>query len=378
MGRPLGRLRRRLVGELLPRHARPARRTRTAPPVVGDATARRRRPAARRSQRADTELGRPDPAHRPAVAGRQGALPRLHGTPVRHPAGRPADRSRSRPEDGTRGTRRCGGAAATASCGPTSKGRSSPASRTCRGARAVVAASAVDRHVLSRRRRDGRAVAAPRRPARVPHRRRSRTCRAPPTAASSSTPTERGTLRRRRARRPCSTRRAAGGRAIARLAGRRSLRATRPPVRRSQGRRTRRAAASTCSRTSSSPPSSSAQAGSGPWGQVPDDWAWALVCAPGVSSGAARRCRPRRGQERLWAGADRSIPGCSDSTTADVVQLIRWRHAVPTCARATTPGWPASRQRPPIVFAGDWLVQPCVEGAVRSGIAAAEAIGASA
>jgi monoamine oxidase len=28
-------------------------------------------------------------------------------------------------------------------------------------------------------------------------------------------------------------------------------------------------------------------------------------------------------------------------------------------------------QRPPIVFAGDWLVQPCVEGAVRSGIDAA-------
>ena len=28
-------------------------------------------------------------------------------------------------------------------------------------------------------------------------------------------------------------------------------------------------------------------------------------------------------------------------------------------------------QRPPLVFAGDWLVQPCVEGAVRSGNAAA-------
>jgi predicted NAD/FAD-dependent oxidoreductase len=31
-------------------------------------------------------------------------------------------------------------------------------------------------------------------------------------------------------------------------------------------------------------------------------------------------------------------------------------------------------QRPPIVYAGDWLVQPCVEGAVRSGQAAAAAL----
>jgi len=32
-------------------------------------------------------------------------------------------------------------------------------------------------------------------------------------------------------------------------------------------------------------------------------------------------------------------------------------------------------RRPPLVFAGDWLVQPCVEGAVRSGERAAAAFG---
>jgi predicted NAD/FAD-dependent oxidoreductase len=35
------------------------------------------------------------------------------------------------------------------------------------------------------------------------------------------------------------------------------------------------------------------------------------------------------------------------------------------------------RQSPPIVFCGDWLVQPCVEGAVRSGAIAARLLGAA-
>jgi predicted NAD/FAD-dependent oxidoreductase len=73
----------------------------------------------------------------------------------------------------------------------------------------------------------------------------------------------------------------------------------------------------------------------------------------------------------LWEAAtaiDRRLFPLDD---ADVVQLIRWPHAVP----AVGPGYFARVrsfvQRPPIVFAGDWLVQPCVEGAVRSGNAAA-------
>ena len=56
---------------------------------------------------------------------------------------------------------------------------------------------------------------------------------------------------------------------------------------------------------------------------------------------------------------------------ADVVQLIRWQHAVPDVRPGYHRRLADFRQRPPVVFAGDWLVQPCVEGAVRSGAAAA-------
>jgi predicted NAD/FAD-dependent oxidoreductase len=49
--------------------------------------------------------------------------------------------------------------------------------------------------------------------------------------------------------------------------------------------------------------------------------------------------------------------------------------AVPTVDRGYLARIRTLPQRPPIVFAGDWLVQPCVEGAVRSGERAAAAFG---
>ena len=109
----------------------------------------------------------------------------------------------------------------------------------------------------------------------------------------------------------------------------------------------------------------------GAWGQVPDDWEWALVCAPAASSGPLLDEPEDATIERLWAAAaaidDRLFPVAD----AHIVRLIRWRHAVP----AVGPGYftrvASFNQRPPLVFAGDWLVQPCVEGAVRSGNAAA-------
>jgi predicted NAD/FAD-dependent oxidoreductase len=80
-------------------------------------------------------------------------------------------------------------------------------------------------------------------------------------------------------------------------------------------------------------------------------------------------------KQRLWAAARSIDPRLFDLDQADVVQLIRWRHAVPDVRPGYHTRLAGFTQRPPIVFAGDWLVQPCVEGAVRSGIAAAEAIG---
>ena len=113
----------------------------------------------------------------------------------------------------------------------------------------------------------------------------------------------------------------------------------------------------------------------GAWGAVPDDWAWGLVCAPAASSAPLLEASTEEVTDRMWSTARTIDPRLFELDRADVVQLIRWRHAVP----AVIPGYHTRLrdlvQRPPIVFAGDWLVQPCVEGAVRSGNAAAALFG---
>lgn len=113
----------------------------------------------------------------------------------------------------------------------------------------------------------------------------------------------------------------------------------------------------------------------GAWGQVPDDWAWGLVCAPAASSAPLLDEPAESVMERMWTLARRVDPRLFPLERADVVQLIRWPHAVPL----VDPGYYARLRRlpqqAPVVFAGDWLVQPCVEGAVRSGEAAAALVG---
>lgn len=115
----------------------------------------------------------------------------------------------------------------------------------------------------------------------------------------------------------------------------------------------------------------------GSWGRVPDDWAWGLVCAPAATSGPLLDEPAESVSERMWTLARRIDPRLFPLERADVVQLIRWPHAVPL----VDPGYYDRLRRVPqalpVVFAGDWLVQPCVEGAVRSGEAAAAIIGAS-
>jgi predicted NAD/FAD-dependent oxidoreductase len=109
----------------------------------------------------------------------------------------------------------------------------------------------------------------------------------------------------------------------------------------------------------------------GAWGQVPDDWEWALVCAPAAASAPLVDAPADEVQARLWDAATRIDPRLFALEDADVVQLIRWRHAVPDVRPGYFRRIAGAHQEPPIVFAGDWLVQPCVEGAVRSGQAAA-------
>jgi oxygen-dependent protoporphyrinogen oxidase len=115
----------------------------------------------------------------------------------------------------------------------------------------------------------------------------------------------------------------------------------------------------------------------GAWGEVPDDWAWGLVCAPAASSGPLLEAPVDEVRERMWSLARQIDPRLFELDRADVVQLIRWPHAVPDVGPGYHTRLGELTQRPPIVFAGDWLVQPCVEGAARSGNAAAALLGRS-
>jgi predicted NAD/FAD-dependent oxidoreductase len=113
----------------------------------------------------------------------------------------------------------------------------------------------------------------------------------------------------------------------------------------------------------------------GAWGQVPDDWQWELICAPADTSGPLLALSDEEASERLWTEASRIDPRIFPLDDAEIRLLVRWTHAVPV----VDPGYHARlrrlRQQPPIVFCGDWLVQPCVEGAVRSGAIAAGLLG---
>jgi protoporphyrinogen/coproporphyrinogen III oxidase len=113
----------------------------------------------------------------------------------------------------------------------------------------------------------------------------------------------------------------------------------------------------------------------GAWGQVPAEWQWELICAPAASSGPLVALSDEEASDRLWTEASTIDPRIFPLDDAEVRLLVRWPHAVPV----VDPGYHARlrrlRQQPPIVFCGDWLVQPCVEGAVRSGAIAAGLLG---
>lgn len=109
----------------------------------------------------------------------------------------------------------------------------------------------------------------------------------------------------------------------------------------------------------------------GGWGGVPDDWCWALICAPAAASGPLLARSADEVTAQLWATATAIEPRLFDLDTADIVHLVRWPHAVPVVDRGYYGRLGRLTQAAPVVYAGDWLVQPCVEGAVRSGEAAA-------
>ena len=115
--------------------------------------------------------------------------------------------------------------------------------------------------------------------------------------------------------------------------------------------------------------------GDGSWGRVPRGWEWALICAPAASSGRLLELPDGDLATQLWDAGSKIDGRLFPLESAEIVHVVRWRHAVPKVGVGYFARIRQIQQRPPIVFAGDWLVQPCIEGAVRSGNAAAAAFG---
>ncbi len=92
----------------------------------------------------------------------------------------------------------------------------------------------------------------------------------------------------------------------------------------------------------------------------------------------ALRCstsRPIQVTQELWQAGRARRPSCSRWTRPRSSILIRWEWAVPMIEAGHYTDLASYVRRPPLVLAGDWTEQACVEGAVRSGEAAAAAFG---
>lgn len=113
----------------------------------------------------------------------------------------------------------------------------------------------------------------------------------------------------------------------------------------------------------------------GAWGACPPGWQWALVCANEAHNAELVEAPDAEVARRLFAAAREIVPNLPDLESWKVSHIVKWRQAVPTMAPGHFSRMAAYARRPPIVFAGDWTHQACVEGAVRSGEAAAEAFG---
>ncbi len=113
----------------------------------------------------------------------------------------------------------------------------------------------------------------------------------------------------------------------------------------------------------------------GAWGACPADWQWGLVCTFGPTCAKFLDQADQTVMQQLWEEARTVAPGMFSLAEADVVHYHRWEWAVPVMGPGHYRHLAAHQHRPPVVFAGDWMNNACVEGAVRSGEAAATAFG---
>ena len=74
----------------------------------------------------------------------------------------------------------------------------------------------------------------------------------------------------------------------------------------------------------------------------------------------------------LWEQATAITPNLFPLEEADVVHYHHWEAAVPVMGPGHYRRLAQFQQKPPVAFAGDWMSEACVEGAVRSGEAAAK------
>ena len=113
----------------------------------------------------------------------------------------------------------------------------------------------------------------------------------------------------------------------------------------------------------------------GAWGACPPGWQWALICANEAFNAALIDRPDFEVSEQLFDVAREIVPELPALATWKTRHLVKWRHAVPTMPPGHFSRMAGYARRPPVVFAGDWTHQACIEGAVRSGEAAAEAFG---
>lgn len=113
----------------------------------------------------------------------------------------------------------------------------------------------------------------------------------------------------------------------------------------------------------------------GAWGACPPGWQWALICANEAHNAELIDRPDHEVAARLWEAAAGIVPALPAPDAWRVKHVVKWRNAVPTMAPGHFTRMAGYARRPPIVFAGDWTHQACIEGAVRSGEAAAEAFG---
>ncbi|UYN83859.1 MAG: FAD-dependent oxidoreductase [Microcella sp.] len=116
------------------------------------------------------------------------------------------------------------------------------------------------------------------------------------------------------------------------------------------------------------------QGGDPAWGRVPTGWEWTLLCAPSASSDQLITLDDEELLDTMFSEASALSGERLEWRDHEIVHVVRWSHAVPVVDPNYYARIDALPDLGPIIFAGDWTDQPCVEGAVRSGVRAARRI----